>query len=90
MNHAPARTSILARANNINAASTRYSVLGNLNRRNRSISQRSFDSNEDQQYPIDPAQAHMPNTTAVQNQIASEVDHSSSLANDFSKFLFEE
>ena len=86
----PARggtASFLPRAYN---SASRYSVLGNLNRRNRSVSQHD-----------DPAASEPHGRTANALQCASsgdirntmtsnEVDHSVDLGSDFSKFLFED
>ena len=59
-------------------SASRYSVLGNLNRRNRSVSQHSHHESADEPESSQPAIA------------SNEVDHSIDLGSDFSKFLFEE
>ena len=53
-------------------------MLGNLNRRNRSVSQHSHHESAEEPEPSQPAIA------------SNEVDHSIDLGSDFSKFLFEE
>lgn len=84
----PARgaASFIPRAYN---SASRYSVLGNLNRRNRSVSQN--DDNNATQEQQRPSQAPLQYSGNIRNTLNSnEVDHSIDLGSDFSKFLFEE
>ena len=82
----PARgaASFIPRAYN---SASRYSVLGNLNRRNRSVSQHEVDHAA----PTEMQQAQQRGSGDIRNTMTSnEVDHSIDLGSDFSKFLFEE
>ena len=59
-------------------SASRYSMLGNLNRRNRSVGQNSHPESIEEPEPPHP------------NLASNEVDHSGDLSSDFSKFLFED